>query len=133
MLKPFSFIFFVVVMLWVGSIFLTTQPQLRMERACAPVRITGTAFEAGMTLVSQEAGAQTRRVFDTGTYACKHVVWSIFYKEDWMHAKQLQQEIEGRTDVQQDEGDGGDKSTGVNARASRSAAGSTTSHQAKGQ
>lgn len=94
MFKPFSFLFFVAVMVWIGSILITTEPQSRMGRACVPISATGVAVEAAMGLVNQEWGAATASVFQTWDFGCKHVIWSVFYKDDYMRNHQLQLEIE---------------------------------------
>lgn len=94
MFKPFSFIFFVAVMVWIGAILITTEPQSRMGRACVPISATGVAAEAAMGLVNQDWGTATAKVFETWDFGCKHVIWSVFYKNDYMRNQQLQAEIE---------------------------------------
>ena len=109
MFKPFSFLFFVAVMCWIGAILITTQPQARMDRACSPISVLGVAVEAGAGLVNEDVARTARAWFETGTYGCKHVVWSVFYRDAWMRAQQLQAEIEaGNRDAERDRSKGRD-------------------------
>ena len=91
MLKPFRLIFFVLIMAWFGSIFVTTDPQVRMDRTCVPVEYMDRAGTAGMQLVDASWGAATHQFFQNMHYGCRFVVWRVFYEEDWNRATQQQQ------------------------------------------
>ena len=94
MFKPFALFFFVLICVWLGSILITTDPQKRMERSCSPIVLTGNVTAAGVELVSENLAASTRTGFEAANYACMHIVWSVAYKDQWMKAEQLRQEIE---------------------------------------
>lgn len=83
MWKPFSMIFFVLCMVWFGSILVTTDPQLRMDRACVPIHYMDKAGTSAMTLVDKGWGETTNKFFQDFHYGCRFVVWRVFYEEDW--------------------------------------------------
>lgn len=89
MLKPFSLIFFVAVMVWLGSIFITTDPQERMDRSCVPVQVTDKAATAAMQLIDTGWGQATHQMFQNLHYGCRFVIWRVFYEDDWNRLKAL--------------------------------------------
>ncbi len=91
MLKPFSLIFFVLVMVWFGSIFITTDPQVRMDRSCVPVSIVDKAATSGMMLLNDGWATGTHKLFEEAHYGCRFIIWRMFYEEDWQKARQAQQ------------------------------------------
>lgn len=88
MLKPFSLIFFVAVMVWMGAIFVSADPQTRMDRFCIPVEFARRAATGGMGLVDDGWGASTNKFFDNMHYGCRYVMWRMFYEEEWDKAQQ---------------------------------------------
>lgn len=109
MLKPFSLIFFIAVMVWMGGIFVSTDPQVRMDRTCAPVEYMDKAGSGAMQLIDPGWGHATHIFFENMQYGCRFVVWRVFYEEDWKRAQQQQQ---GRSQaaVRGAEGGGAEKS-----------------------
>lgn len=90
MLKPFSLIFFIMVMAWIGAIFISSDPQVRMDRTCVPVEYMDKAGTGGMQLVDPTWGQATHKFFENMQYGCRFVVWRMFYEEDWKRAQQTQ-------------------------------------------
>jgi hypothetical protein len=88
MLKPFSLIFFVVVMVWLGSIFVSTDPQVRLERSCSPVVVMDRVGTSAMQVLHSSWGPPTHEFFGAIHYGCRYVVWSVFYEDDWRRAQQ---------------------------------------------
>lgn len=83
MLKPFSLVFFILVMAWLGAIFVTSDPQKRIERTCSPVEYVDKAASSGMQLVDAAWGSSTHNFFVNAHYGCRFVVWRMFYEEEW--------------------------------------------------
>lgn len=98
MLKPFSLIFFIVVMVWMGGIFVSTDPQVRMDRTCVPVEYMDKAGSGAMQLIDPGWGHATHKFFQNMQYGCRFVVWRVFYEEDW---KRAQQQSQGRPTVRE--------------------------------
>lgn len=90
MLKPFSLIFFVAVMIWVGSILVTTKPTERMDRGCFPMEVLDRTLTSGLLLVNASWAPGGHELFQSWTAGCKFVVWKIFYESDWMEQNDLQ-------------------------------------------
>lgn len=95
MFKPFAFFFFLAVCVWLASIFVSTDPQVRLNRSCAPVGLVGDTAVAAVELFSEPLAHSTRKAFAQAVFGCKHIVWTLAYKEDWMRMEQLGQEIKG--------------------------------------
>lgn len=89
-LKPFSLIFFVAVMVWVGSIMLTTKPEARMDRGCFPVELVDRTLTSGVMVVNASWAPGAHDLFQGWTNACKFMVWKIFYEGDWLAQQGLQ-------------------------------------------
>ena len=87
MLKPFSLVFFIAVMVWIGAILISSDPQTRMDRFCIPVEYSDRASTSGMQLVDAGWGESTHKFFQNMHYGCRFVVWRMFYEEEWERAK----------------------------------------------
>lgn len=80
-LKPFSMLFFIVVMVWVGGIFLTTNPTTRIDRACSPVTFADRILVALVQVIHEPYALGTHEVMLSVEYACKFTVWKTFYED----------------------------------------------------
>jgi len=80
MLKPFSMIFFILVMVWAGGILVTSDPRLRIERACVPVSYLDKAVVAVVQLVHEPFAMSTHRLMMRIEYGCQFTVWKTFYE-----------------------------------------------------
>jgi hypothetical protein len=92
--KPFSLIFFILVLAWLGSIFITSNPETRMDRTCVPIKYMDKAGTAGMQLFNADWGLPTHEFFEKVNYGCRFIVWRVFYADDWNKAQAQQQELE---------------------------------------
>lgn len=97
-LKPFSMLLFVMVMIWIGSIMITTDPMTRVGRACEPVNQAGVFSTSIAALASPGMPPVVKAWFDERTYECRFAVWRQFYEAEYMqdseHIKALQEQIE---------------------------------------
>ena len=78
--KPFSMIFFVAVMVWMGSIFVSSSPTERIERACEPVALMDKVVVAIVQLVHEPYAQGTHQFMEDFQYGCKFTVWKAFYE-----------------------------------------------------
>lgn len=81
MLKPFSMIFFILVMVWMGGIFLTSNTQTRIERACSPVTVSDKIVVAMVQLVYEEWALDAHKMMLQMEYGCRYTVWKTFYED----------------------------------------------------
>lgn len=88
MFKPFSLVFFIAVLAWIGSVLITTDPQKRIDRFCVPVEYTDRAATSGMQLLDASWGASTHKFFENIQYGCRFVVWKMFYEEEWNRSRE---------------------------------------------
>jgi hypothetical protein len=108
MLKPFSLIFFCLVLVWLGSIVVTSDPTERIDRSCSPLTIVDKAAVATALLLNEQLAAGTKRAMADWQYGCRFIVWKVFYEGDWqMHAAQAAaqdtaQQRRAREEAQQD-------------------------------
>lgn len=92
MLKPFSLIFFILVMVWAGSILVTSDAHKRIDRTCIPVEYADIGATSAMTLVDQGWGDSTHRFFTRMHYGCRYVIWSMFYEREWKDYQNTQRQ-----------------------------------------
>ncbi len=84
--KPLSWIFGVLVLMWVLAILFTTEPQARLDRACMPISFIDRFASAGVALADPEWGATTHKVMEEGHFDCRLILWRVFYEDDWRAA-----------------------------------------------
>jgi hypothetical protein len=94
----FGFIMGCLLLVGVGSIFISTSPRERLERACAPVGWMGkVATSVSMlTTTSEETPLATQRWFDSLNYSCQYTLWRQFYEESWKAEQARQQQEQDR-------------------------------------
>lgn len=91
MLKPFSLLFFIVVLTWVVRIFLTTDGSVRIERACEPVEIFGKVSVSATALVADQFTDEMQVTMNQWVYGCRYMVWRSVYEEEYLlYLKELE-------------------------------------------
>ena len=90
MLNPFSMIFFVLVMAWTGSIFLTSNSEARIERACSPVTISDKVVVAAVQLMHEPWALDAHKMMLGAEYSCRFAVWKVFYEDALEHGAYTQ-------------------------------------------
>lgn len=83
MQHPLNLITFAIVVSWLMSIFVTTDPDVRMQRVCLPVEYTGKLATSMGRLDSESTAGSLKNMFDKGTLGCKKVMWDVVYGDDW--------------------------------------------------
>lgn len=81
MLKPFSMIFFIAVMVWIGGIFVTSDPRARIDRACLPVTFADSLLVAVVQVIHEPYAMGAHEMMLSIEYGCKFTVWKSFYEE----------------------------------------------------
>lgn len=81
MLKPFSMIFFILVMVWTGAIFLTSSAATRIERACVPATVADKIVVAIVQLAYEPWAMDAHQMMLNLEYGCKYTVWKTFYED----------------------------------------------------
>lgn len=81
MLKPFSMIFFILVMVWAGSIFVSSNATTRIERSCAPVAYIDKMVVAVVQLVHEPYALPTHELMLRLEHGCRYTVWKTFYEQ----------------------------------------------------
>lgn len=74
---------FVLLIVFIGWIFIAGSPHTRLERACSPVAWTGRATLATVALIHKEWEKGTERFFQKTDYDCQYILWNQFYSSDW--------------------------------------------------
>lgn len=81
MLKPFGMIFFVVVMVWFGAIFVTSNPSSRIERTCIPISLMDRVVVATVQLLHEPWAADAHIYMKNFEYGCQFTIWKTFYED----------------------------------------------------
>lgn len=84
MFKVFEILSAIVILWWLGYIFIAGDPNVRIERTCDPVagvfgRLAGTAAD----LAKYDEAESVREFFQERAYDCRYAVWNQFYGDDW--------------------------------------------------
>ena len=74
---------FILLVVFIGWIFVAESPHTRLQRACAPVNWVGRASLSTVALIHPEWEVGTRRFFQKTDYDCQYVLWSQFYAPTW--------------------------------------------------
>jgi hypothetical protein len=80
-LKPFAMLFFIVVMVWVGAILVTSNASKRIERACFPVGLMDRVVVATVQLLHEPWAADAHHYMKSIEYGCQFTVWKTFYED----------------------------------------------------
>lgn len=81
MLNPFILIFFLLVFVWQGAIFITSDPAKRIERACVPTTIADKVVVAVTQLVHEPYAMGAHEWMLKLEYGCQFMVWKTFYED----------------------------------------------------
>lgn len=87
MLRPFSMIFFIAVMVWVGGIFITSDPRTRIDRACLPVTYADSMLVAVVQVIHEPYAMGAHQMMLAFEYGCKFTVWKMFYEKHDLDSK----------------------------------------------
>lgn len=105
MLKPFSMIFFIAVMVWIGGIFITSNPQTRIDRACLPATFADRVLVAVVQVIHEPYAMGAHEMMLAVEYGCKFTVWKTFYEDrESYDARQMRQASQHASE--QKKGDG---------------------------
>lgn len=83
MFKPFALFFFVLTLVWAGSIAVTTDPYVRLHRAALPIAIIGKGTVAVVVQIEPKWAAPTYNFFLKTEHGFKYMLWSVFYEDEW--------------------------------------------------
>lgn len=83
MFKPFALFFFVLTLVWAGSIVVTTDPHTRLHRAALPIALFGKGTVAIVVQVEPEWASSTYNFFLSAEHGFKYMLWSVFYEDEW--------------------------------------------------
>jgi hypothetical protein len=73
-------IFFIAVMVWVGGIFVTSDPRTRIDRSCLPVTFADSILVAVVQMIHEPYAMSTHQMMLSLEYGCKFTVWKTFYE-----------------------------------------------------
>jgi hypothetical protein len=68
---------------FLGWVMLSTSPNERFIRACAPVRWTGNVTLSIAAVLDPTGEAATKEFFDKSDYVCRYTFWRLFYGHAW--------------------------------------------------
>lgn len=74
-------IFFIAVMVWIGGIFVTSDPRTRIDRACVPVTFADSLLVAVVQVIHEPYAMGAHEMMLSVEYGCKFTVWKTFYEE----------------------------------------------------
>ena len=74
-------IFFIAVMVWIGSIFFSSDPRTRIDRACVPVTFGDSLMVAVVQVIHEPYAMAVHEMMLSVEYGCKFAVWKTFYEE----------------------------------------------------
>lgn len=91
LIKPFSGILGVLVLLYIGWVFLAGHPSERIDRGCRPIGWAGNVLTSVAAVAAPSFAQATHRVFKNTEYTCQYAVWRLMYEREWYeHQKDAQ-------------------------------------------
>jgi hypothetical protein len=99
MFKPFALFFFVITLVWAGSILVTTDPYERLHRSALPIALVGKGAVAVAVQVEPSWAAPVYNFFLKAEHGFKYMLWSIFYEEEWRSLNRENAETQGSAKV----------------------------------
>ena len=69
-------------MVWIGGIFVTSDPRARIDRACLPVTFTDSILVAVVQVVHEPYAMGAHEMMLSVEYGCKFTVWKTFYERE---------------------------------------------------
>lgn len=68
-------------MVWIGGIFVTSDPRTRIDRACVPVTFADSLLVAVVQVIHEPYAMGAHEMMLSVEYGCKFTVWKTFYEE----------------------------------------------------
>lgn len=78
--KPFFAVFFLLCVLWAGSILIASTPLARLDRTCAPIGWGNTFFTSITRLVAPSYAPKVDEFFVRRFSDCRYMVWQQFFE-----------------------------------------------------
>ncbi len=77
-------------MVWIGGIFVTSDPRTRIDRACLPVTFADSVLVAVVQIIHEPYAMGAHQMMLSIEYGCKFTVWKTFYevRESATHIEQ---------------------------------------------
>lgn len=95
LIKPLSSLFGVLVLIYIGWIFLAGMPSERIDRGCRPVGWVGNIVTSIFAMGAPTLSKGSYRTFNNIEYGCQYAVWRLIYEKDWVEEQiRIQQEQE---------------------------------------
>lgn len=76
-----SFLFAILVMVFITWIMLPSNPNERYAHACAPVQWAGNVAVSTAAFLAPSGEAGTKRTFDSIDYFCRFSIWRLFNED----------------------------------------------------
>lgn len=80
----FSHITGILLVVYIGWIFIAGEPTVRMDRACRPVEWTGNMAVSLAALTYPSGQRKTQLAFENMDYGCEYSLWRLFYESDYL-------------------------------------------------
>lgn len=93
MAKSFSIVTILMVM-YIGWIFLASDSQVRIERVCHPVVWGGNVAVSVTSLTFNDSQDSVQEAFNNLDYGCRFTVWRLFYEKEYLEALEKQKLLE---------------------------------------
>jgi len=90
--KPFLAVFFLLCVLWAGSIFISGTPLARIERTCAPIGWGNTFVTSVTRIVAPSYAPKVDAFFANRSHDCQYLVWQQFYERAYQERRAEGQE-----------------------------------------
>lgn len=90
LMKPFSSLLGIGLLVFIGWIAIGGQPTVRIERFCSPVSWTGNIVTSLFELGAPSIVPYISNGFSNTEYGCRYATWRVLYEKDWVAAQQAQ-------------------------------------------
>jgi len=108
LIKPFSGILGVSVLVFVAWVFLASTPGERIDRGCRPIGWMGNLLTSVFAVGAPSFSEAIHKGFRNTEYTCQYAIWRLFFEREWLEheeQKRLEQERQRREEAQQRQND----------------------------
>ncbi len=81
-MRPMAMIVLLLLFLLFGWVIIASEPEERINRACAPVLWGGNVVTSITSMFSESAAYRVEDAVLDVHYGCRYTVWRLFYAED---------------------------------------------------
>lgn len=96
----------ILLVVFLGWVFIADGGMARIERICKPVQWVGTVAESATDLTIPQYSRKVDGWVDSLEFSCQYTVWRLFYEKEWQESQEQKQEESERLEEERKDSSG---------------------------